>query len=392
MPSHSVDVAIVGGGGVGSAIAYFLTLYDPALRVAVIERDPTYSQASTALSAGGIRQQFCVRENVLMSQFGFAFLRSAAETLAVNGHAPDVGLMERGYLFLASEKGRDRLRSNCAMQRAAGAATEWLEASDIARLYPWLACEGIAAGTVGRSGEGVFDPYALLQALRRKAIAQGAQYRHAEMAAVTLNGGAVEAIRLADGTRLDCGTLVNAAGPQAARVAAMVGVELPVIALKGETFVFRAEQPIADCPILIDPSGLHVRSEGDTFICTMPGPEEPADCSGDFDVDYAQFDDRIWPALAARVPQFSSLKLLRGWAGHLEFNLFDQNPVLGRHPDITNFIFANGFSGHGIQHAPATGRAIAELILWDQFRTLDLSRFGFARIAENAPLPEYHVD
>ena len=382
-------VAIIGGGGVGCAAAYFLAQSAANVRVIVIEKDPTYSRASTALAAGGIRQQFSTPENVAMSQFGYSFLMEAAERLSTAEFAADVGLAPCGYLTMASASGREALCRNYEMQCGLGADLEWLESAELHRHFAWLQCDDISAATLGRSGEGIFDPYALLQALRRKSMSLDAAFIADEVVDIERNAdGAVEAVVLKAGGRLACDVAVNAAGPAAGHVARMAGIDLPVRPYRADTFVFRSRTPIPDCPVVIAPNGLHFRREGDAFICTMPRRGEWDDDTGDFDVDYGQFEDVIWPALAARVPSFEAVKMTGAWAGHLEVNSFDWNPVLGRHPQCANLIFANGFSGHGLQHLPAAGRAVSELILTGRFQTLDLERLGFDRILANRPLME----
>jgi sarcosine oxidase len=248
---------------------------------------------------------------------------------------------------------------------------------------------GIAGAVLGKSGEGLFDPYALLQAFRRKSKSLGVTFVADEVVGFTRSGAMLDALCLKAAGRFPCDIVINAAGPQAGVVARMAGIDLPVRPYKADTFVFKAQKPVFDCPVVIDPNGLHLRPEGQYFICSMPRRDEWGDDTDNFEVDYGQFEDMLWPALAARVPQFETLKLMRAWAGHMELNTFDWNPILGLHPDCANLIFANGFSGHGAQHMPAVGRAIAELVTTGRYQTLDLSRLGFSRIFANKPLLEH---
>jgi FAD-dependent oxidoreductase domain-containing protein 1 len=385
-------IVIVGGGAVGSAVAYFLTA-DPACDgpVVVVERDPTYARASSALSASSIRQQFSTPINIALSRFGIAFLRELGELLAVDGDRPDVGLVEPGYLFLASPAGLPVLEENHRVQRAHGADVARLDPEALRRRFPWLATDGIAGGALGLSGEGWFDGYALLQALKRKARSLGAEYRTAELVGLELAGDRVVAVQLNDGTRLGCRSLVNAAGPWAARVAALAGIALPVRARRRSVFGFACREKLPGCPLVIDPSGVWFRPEGAQFIggVAPPPDDDPDDLP--LEPDHRLFDAIVWPTLAARVPAFEALKPLRAWAGYYEHNMFDQNGIVGLHPALTNFIFANGFSGHGIQQAPAVGRAVAELILHGSYRSLDLTPLGFARIQQGRPLRELNV-
>jgi FAD-dependent oxidoreductase domain-containing protein 1 len=386
-------VAIIGGGAVGSTVAYWLTA-DPAAfagEVVVVERDPSYTRASSALSGSSIRQQFSTPVNVEIGRFGIGFLRTIGEALAVDGERPDIGLKEPGYLFLATRAGLTALRANHEVQRRHGADVALLPPAELRGRYPWLSVEGLAGGSLGLSGEGWFDGYALLRALRAKAIAQGARYLRAEAAGLDLRDGRVAKARLADGTELPCDALVNAAGPWAAAVAAMAGIDLPVRARARSVFVLACPEPLPGCPLVIDPSGFWLRPEGQHFL--VGAPPRPGDDLDDLPLepDHALFEEVIWPALAKRVPALERLKVVGAWAGYYEMNIFDQNGIVGPHPDLANLYFANGFSGHGIQQAPAVGRGIAELIVHGGYRTLDLSPLQFDRIAAGRPLVERNV-
>jgi FAD-dependent oxidoreductase domain-containing protein 1 len=200
-------------------------------------------------------------------------------------------------------------------------------------------------------------------------------------------------VRLADGTRIACGTLVNAAGPQAGDVAALAGVALPVRPRKRTVYFFKSPAQLPGLPLLIDINGVWVRHEGDGFLCGVsPAEHDDADAApGDFEMDHGFFDDPVWPTMAARVPQLENLKVVGGWAGHYEVNTLDHNAIIGPHPEITNLLFVNGFSGHGIQQSPAAGRAIAELIVHGRYETIDCSLFGYERIRADRPVRELNV-
>ena len=386
------DVAIVGGGGIGSAIAYFLAA-EPAFdgSVLVVEKDPSYAGCSTALSVGSIRQQFSTPENIYISKFGMEFLKASHERLEVDGDSPDVGLVEAGYLFLAGPEGVEVLRRKLAVQEACDAPIVFLSPAELRQRFPWMAVDDLAGGCLGLKDEGWFDPYALLQAFRRKARSLGVTYVADEVIGVSRSGSEITGITLRDGGDVACATVVDAAGPRAAEVAAMAGLELPVRPRKRLVFAFRCASEISTCPLVIDPTGLYFRSEGDGFITGIsPPPEDDPDCL-DFDVDYGLFEERIWPILAARVPAFEAIRQTRAWAGHYAFNTFDQNAILGPHPEVPRFLFANGFSGHGIQQAPAVGRAISEMICFGAFRSLDLARFSYARLASGDAVRELNV-
>lgn len=385
-------VVVIGGGAVGSSTAFF-TLADKAFEgeVTVIERDPAYTRASSALSASSIRQQFSNAINVEMSLFGIEFLRAIGERLAVEGERPDVGLVEQGYLFLASAGGVATLEENHRVQRAHGADVALLDPAALRARFPWLATDDIALGSLGLSGEGWFDGYSLLRALRRKARALGARYLTAEACGFEVTNQRVSAVRLADGTTIACDMVVNAAGPWAREPAGWLGIDLPVRARCRSIFVVTCPTPIPAAPLLIDPGGVFFRPEGRGFIC---GTSPPADADPDdlpLEVDHAMYESVVWPALAARVPAFEALRQTGAWAGYYEYNTFDQNGIVGFHPQVRNLIFANGFSGHGIQQSPASGRGVSELIVHGGYRTLDLSPLAFERIEENRPLMERNI-
>jgi FAD-dependent oxidoreductase domain-containing protein 1 len=392
LTSNSIaDVVIVGGAAVGSAAAYHLkTERGFGGRVVVVERDPTYRRAATTLSAASIRQQFSTPENIRMSLYGLEVLRDLEGRF---GPGADVGFHEGGYLLLATAAGRAQLQANWQVQRREGAAIALLEPEALAARFPWLSVEGIAAGAHGETGEGWFDAHSLLDLFRRAAREAGAEYLQDEVTGIERRDGRIAAVTTAGGARIACGTLVNAAGPNAGRVAALAGTVLPVEPRKRSVFVVRCRTPLTGMPLIVEPSGIYVRPEGEVYICG--GAEEEAGegraADDDFEVDYPLFEERIWPALATQIPAMETLKLVRAWAGHYDYNTLDQNAVISAHPEVANLILANGFSGHGLQQAPAAGRAVAELILDGRFTTLDLTAFGYQRIADNRPIFELNV-
>jgi len=392
MATGRADVVIVGGGAVGSAAAYFLAA-EPGFggRIVVVERDPTYARASTPLSAGGIRQQFSIRENVEIGLFARDFVGRAGELLSVDGETPDLGFVEAGYLFLSTADGRAVLAENHAVQTGAGAAIAWLDPDGLAARFPWLNVDGLAAGTFGERGEGWLDPNTLLQALKRKARALSAEYRADEVVAIERGTVGVEAVRLASGERIECGTVLVAAGANSGAVARMAGVALPVGPRIRTIYQIACREALPRLPLTIDPSGVFVRPEGAGYICGVSPPEDDDPESWEIEVDWRWFEEVVWPALAQRIPAFEAVKLTGAWAGPYDYNALDQNAVIGRHPSIGNLLFATGFSGHGLQQAPAAGRAVMELVVHGGFRTIDLSRFGIERILEGRPLKERNV-
>ncbi|MBD3764582.1 MAG: FAD-binding oxidoreductase [Rhodobacterales bacterium] len=386
------DVAVIGGAVMGASVAFWLTRLAPDLRVTVIEADPTYARASTALSVASIRQQFSTPVNVAISRFGIDFLRSFADWTGPAGGVPDLGLRENGYLFLArSAEGAATLRDLAAMQRGLGALTQVLEPHQIAVRFPWLAVDDLSAGSFGARDEGWFDNMGLLSGLRAAARAHGARFVTDRVTGLTVAGGRVRSVTLARGGDLACGAAVNAAGTRAADVARMAGLDLPVEPRKRTVFVIdapNARHP--EAPLLID-HGFYLRPEGPHWItATVPQDDGPCD-PDDFDPDLHLFEDVIWEQLYARAPGFDAVKVVRHWVGHYAYNRLDQNAILGPHPGLPNLFLANGFSGHGLQQAPAVGRGLAEHILTGGWQSLDLSDLSVDRILANRPLREAAV-
>jgi FAD-dependent oxidoreductase domain-containing protein 1 len=394
MPDDHFDVLIVGGGVMGSSTAFFLSVRaaTPGLRVAVVEPDPTYACASTALSVGGVRQQFSTPENILLSRFTAEFLSSAPHELAVGDDIPHLGFVEAGYLFLASEAGLGVLTANHARQTSLGAEVALLGPEQLKSRFHWLEVGDLAGGSLGLRGEGWLDPYSLLQAFKRKAVAQGVMYLQDRVTEIGVASGRVSVVRTASGRRLGAGALVNTAGPRAREVALMAGIEdLPVRPRKRIVYRIHCREPLPGAPLTVDPSGVYFRPEGSGFLCGVSPPEGQDPDTLDLDLEYRWFEEIVWPTLAHRVPAFEAVKLASSWAGHYAVNTVDQNAIVGPHPRVENLFFANGFSGHGLQHAPGIGRALSELILWGEFRSLDLSRFGFQRFASGELIREVNV-
>ena len=388
------DVVIAGGGIIGSAVAYFLSassVFDGT--VTVVERDPSYMFASTPRSCGGIRQQFSSSENVEIGLFGYQFVAHVGDYLSVDGIAPDIGWHEGGYLFLAGGSSMDTLRENNANQKVLGANIVILDPEELKRAFPWLYVGDLTAGSLSASGEGWLDPNSLMMAFRAKARLLGVEYLHGEVDSIEVSGSQVISVGLNNGTRIGSGTLVNAAGARAGRVAALAGVDLPVVPRKRIVYVIDCRERLdPPPPLLIDKTGVFLRPEGKGYICGVSPPEDrDPDAWDDLEVDYCWFQEVIWPALAHRIPSFEAIKLISAWAGWYDYNTTDQNGIVGRHPEIRNLICANGFSGHGLQQAPAVGRAVMELVTGDVFRTIDLTRFGYERIAERRRLLEKNV-
>ena len=379
------NVVIVGGGVMGSAIAYFLASNsDYSGSIAVVERDPTYANCATTRSVGSIRQQFSTPENVRISQFGYQFISHCKESLSVDDCIAEIDLIESAYLVLATDAGVRELRSGHDVQTRCGASVEYLEAPALAQRFPWLNTDGLAAGCRGLKSEGWFDPYSLLMAFKRKAVSLGVEFLEEEVVAATRSTNRITDVIFRSGDRILCEFVVNAAGPYAGDFATMTNIELPVSPRRRNVFVIDCPVRIENMPLLVDPSGFYVRPEGTGYLCGYSpgdGEDDPVDYS--LDVDHDLFEAVLWPQLANRIAAFETVRVVNFWAGHYDYNSFDQNGVVGAHPEICNCFFANGFSGHGLQQAPAVGRAISELLVYGEYRSLDLSNLGYDRLLNN---------
>jgi FAD-dependent oxidoreductase domain-containing protein 1 len=383
----TTSVVIIGGGVMGAATACFLAR-DHGMPVTVIERDPTYARASSALSASSIRQQFSTPVNIALSQWSLGFLRRVGDELAVAGEAPAIGLVEAGYLYLATPAGAQALQANHAVQRAAGADVALLAPEALRQRFPWLAVDDLAFGALGESGEGWFDGPALMQALRRKAMACGARFVAAQAVALQTEGREVRAVRCADGRQFAAGAVVLAAGAWTAPLAAQLGVHLPVVASKRDVFVLDSPAVLPRCPLVIDPGGVWFRPEGRGFIAGAPPRDDTAVEAPLEAIDHAWFDERIWPPLAARVPAFEALRMRSAWAGYYEMNTFDHNGLAGALPGWRNAYTACGFSGHGMQQAPAVGSSLAALVAGGRSDAPGLDALSVQRVADGRPLRE----
>ena len=394
MAEHSsYDVVIVGGAIHGSSLAWWLTR-TPGFqgRVLVVERDPTYAFASTSHTNSCIRQQFSNETNIRISQFGAEFIRNFRDYMGGDPEVPELTLQSFGYLYLAdTDAFAAALRENQQLQTALGAHTRHLSRDEIAAAYPFYNLDGILCGNHNPVDEGYFDGGTMFDWFRRMARRNGVEYIHDEAVAMTLNPAAtkVESVTLKSGARIACGIVVNASGPRALATARMAGIDLPVRPRKRYTFIFDAAHPLDRVlPLTIDPSGVHMRSDGRYYMAGCPPDEDPDVAYDDFTFDHTIWEEKVWPAIATRVPAFEEVRVINEWVGHYAYNTFDQNAILGAHDRVGNFLFVNGFSGHGLQQAPAVGRGMAELVAYGAYRSLDLGPLGFARLASGQAMLE----
>jgi glycine/D-amino acid oxidase-like deaminating enzyme len=388
------DIVIVGGAIMGSSAAWFLSQdKDFQGRVLVVEKDPTYENASTTHTNSCMRQQFSTELNVRISQFAADFVKNLRGYMGGDDRVPKLSIHSFGYMYLADTEGFAAvLRENIKVQHAAGAATQLMTPEQILAAYPFYNMDDIVLGSINLVDEGFWDGTAVFDWWRKTARERGVEYIRNEVVAMTKNGDGtrIESVTLASGDVIACGQVLNASGPRAARTCAMAGISIPVEPRKRFSWVFSAEKPLdRDLPLTIDPSGVHVREHrGGTYQCGGHTDLDPAADYDDFHMDHSIWQDHIWPTIATRIPQFEAIKVQSEWTGHYAYNTFDQNAILGPHPEVENFFFINGFSGHGLQQSPAMGRGIAEIMLHGRYKTLDMAEFHFERIAANKPIIE----
>ena len=394
---NSYDVVIVGGAIMGSSLAWFLSSNeDFDGRILVVEKDPTYEFSSTMATNSCMRQQFSAELNIKISQFAAEFVTNMRSYMGNDPDVPQLTIHNFGYMYLAdNDDFANTLKDNQKIQIANGAKTKLMTPEDIKRDYPFYNVDDIVLGSLNTHDEGYWEGITVFDWWRKKARAADVHYIQNEVVAMTKDktGEKISSVTLKSGETISCGTVVNASGPRAIETAKMAGITVPIEPRKRFTYVFSAEQPLdRDLPLTIDPSGVHVRQDGTSlYLAGGHSDYDPAVPYDDFEMDHDLWIDHIWPVLATRIPQFEAIKIEREWAGHYAYNAFDHNAVLGPHTEIKNFIFLNGFSGHGLQQSPAMGRGTAEFITYGRYQTLDLSPFHYERIPNNTPIIEKAV-
>jgi len=375
-----VDVAIIGGGAIGAAAAYFLRSHPRACRVAVIERDTSYQLASTPRASGGVRRLFSLPENIALSNYSIPFFVRFDAAMAVDGERPAINFRKGGYLFIVPPAAARVLERNFAIQKANGVHVEWLERKDLKAKFPSMTVDDLGAGVLSPD-DGWLDPYGVLQGLRKKAKALGAEFVNDEVVALDVERRRLRAIRLKSGQSIEAEAVINAAGAWAKEICAMAGWTVPIEPMRRYEHYFEAAEAIEPLPYIKDVHRLAFRPEGKGYSGGVPNLDEPRGYN--FEVDHDYFQQVVWPALAARFPQFERSKEKNTMSGLYDQNEFDATPIIGPWTGkLDNFYLMAGFSGHGLMHAPGCGRAIAELILDGSYQTIDLARFGWARIAE----------
>jgi FAD-dependent oxidoreductase domain-containing protein 1 len=386
---RKVDVAIIGGGAIGLAIAYSMRTMEPSSRVVVIERDPSYALASTPRASGGVRRLFALPENIDLSNHSIPVYQNFHRIMAVDGEEAEIGFKKNGYLFIVPPKDVPTLARNFERQARHGVNVEWLEPNKLKERFPSMRVDDLGAA-VQSHDDGWLDPYAVLMAYRKKVKSLEVELIDDEVIAIQREGGLARAIDLKSGAKLKADYIVNAAGAWASQICAMVGMSVPITPLRRYEHFFECQERIEPLPYLKDVNRLAFRPEGAGYTGGVPTLLEPRGYN--FEVDHNYFDEVVWPALAHRFPQFEKTKCKTTMSGLYDQNDFDGNPIIGPWDgECENFYIAAGFSGHGLMHAPACGVSIAERILKGRFETIDLGRLGWSRVPEAKPVPEQGI-
>jgi sarcosine oxidase subunit beta len=384
--TESADVVIVGGGIVGSSIAYHLAAAG-CTDVLVLEREPHQGRGSTGKSMGGVRAQFSTELNIRMSLYSLNFFARFEEATGC-----PAGYRRQGYLFVAScQDHLAYLQNNYQLLVACGVkSVELLSPVDILQLVPQLRADDILGGSFG-STDGFVDPYSVMTGFMLRAIDLGVRLRKGvEVTGILADVRGVTGVETTRG-RVATRAVVNAAGPWAAQIAALAGVELPVEPLR-RMLVPSEPFPLIShaAPMVVDMgTGFHFRPEGRGVLLAWNDPDEAPGFKTSFD---PEFIEKVLLRAVDRVPCFEVLEVnpKRAWAGLYEMTP-DHYPILGPVPEVPGLYFANGFSGHGVMHSPATGRIVADLILRDRSGLIDAEALGLARFTEGRLLHETAV-
>ena len=387
-------MVIIGGGAIGSATAWHLLEAAPGLTVAVVEPDPAYAGAASSSASGGVRQLFSRPENVLMSRYTHEVIDTWAEWTSPDGSgdddaSPDLGWRPNGYLFIAEPELSEQLRIDFEQQQSLGVENEWLEPEQIAERYPMIATEGLGPAVLSPR-DGWLNPSSFLKGMVTRGRRLGATFVRDKAVDFDVVSRRVAAVRLESGDSLSADRVINVAGVWGPDLSAKLGLQLLVEPMRRFDHYVELRQNFADYPFIKDPRGLAVRPEGAGLTAALVDFATPG--GWDLSIDRTWFESVVWPALVHRVPSADELRLVSTWSGHYDQNRLDGNMILGRwDAELDNYLFATGFSGHGLMHAPAVGRALAELVVHGAFQTIDLSRMGLERVLAGAPYRELTI-
>jgi FAD-dependent oxidoreductase domain-containing protein 1 len=392
--SRRHDVVVIGGGVIGSATAWHLLAEEPGLSVAVIEPDPTYAGAASSTASGGVRQLFSRPENILMSRYTHEVLDAWMHWTPPSGTAepeeiPDLGWRPNGYLFITEHSLSDQLRADFELQIALGVEADWMEPGDIKERYPLIATDDLGPAVLSPR-DGWLAPSLLLEGMMRRSRRLGATFVRDRAVGFERRGRRLTGVQLESGQVLTGDHVVNVAGVWGAGLSAQLGLTLPVEPMRRFDHYLESPMALADYPFIKDPQGLAIRPEGGGFTAALVDFSTPG--GWDLSIDKKWFEEVVWPALVDRIPQADQVRLVSSWSGHYDINRLDGQMILDRwDAELDNYYFATGFSGHGLMHAPAVGRALCELVIHGSFQTIDLARMGLGRVLAGEPYRELTI-
>ncbi|OZU90492.1 FAD-dependent oxidoreductase [Virgibacillus indicus] len=383
--SYKSDIIIVGGGVIGSSVAYNLLNDGYTGEVTVFEKDSIYEFSSTPRSAGGIRQLFTTAINIQISRYSLKKYETFPNDMAIDKEKTEIDFKQRGYLFLSQNETIEQLKKQCTLQQSYGVPSELLTKEELLSIIPELNIDDLNGGLYC-SEDGYLDPYSVMQGYVRKAKQLGANYVYEEIDTILESGGNISGVKLTNGEIYEAPIVVNCAGPWAPALSEKMGLPIPVIPLKRQIIQFDiAEELEKDLPLTVDPTGVYFRHEGTSLIAGFSEAVKPGI---DFRWKRSFFMEQLWPILGHRIPNFERAKIVSGWAGMYSHNTVDQNAIIGDHPEVQGYYLACGFSGHGMQQAPAVGKGLSELIRIGKYETLDLSPLRFERFERKEILVE----
>ena len=385
--SKVFDVVIVGGALTGSCTAYHLLTRDPSLRIGIIEKDPSFEFAASSRSNAMVRTVFSQPENLLMSRYGQSIYGDFSTLMDIDGSRPPLDYERGGLMIIGNTEDQALdILTNREFQIGMGCDVELLTPQDINDRWPDINTDDVVNAVLSPDA-GWIDPHGAMTGLRKKVRTLGAEYIIGEVVDLKGQGVQMESVILQDGQKIFAKWVVNAAGAWAGALCTRAGFDIPVVPLPRMVYYFETQNSLQPLPYVRDGLGVGFRREGRGYISGITDFQIAGEF--DFDVRHDWFEERVWEGLANRVPKFESIKVMNSWVGHYAQNLFDGNMVIGAWPGrYENFLIATGFSGHGLQHAPAIGRALSELILDGEFKTIDLSRLGCQRLIDNTPYAE----
>jgi FAD-dependent oxidoreductase domain-containing protein 1 len=378
LKKKAYDIVIIGGGVIGSSIAFNLVNDGIDASVLVIEKDPTYEFASTTLCAGGVREQFSRPENIKIAQYSLNVYENFDEIMQVDGDKAHAEFNQRGYLILADETNWTMIKRNYESQKMLGVRVSLLSGDDIKGMVPHMNTEDVVGASFG-ARDGTLDPYGVLQGYIKKAKKLGAEYLYEEVKNIEIKNDKVETITTDKGSTISCNIIVNAAGPHAPVVGKMAGIDLPIDPTRRMVYLFDPKEKFYyELPFVFNTDReLWFRHETGKMI--LAGKNIPEAPGFNFNWDREFFMEHVWPAMAKRMSVLETGKLIRGWAGLYALNRIDQNAIIGQLGDVQGFYGAVGFSGHGLMQSPAVGKCMSELLQFGEYQSVDLSCFAFGR-------------